>query len=121
MTSVNFFFVASGVDPIGCLEDAISAEKAGFNAVWVPDHYVDVDCERLEPWTMLSAIAARTKKIRLGSGVTDTQRTHPTRHSSYGCLLGCCIERSRYSWNRSRRSNEHSPVRSFLGITGRKN
>src|SRR5208337_5541635 len=28
---------------------------------------------------MLSAIAARTKKIRLGSGVTDTQRTHPTR------------------------------------------
>jgi len=79
LTSVNFFFVASGVDPLRCLEDAVSAEKAGFNAVWVPDHYVDVDCERLEPWTMLSAIAARTKKIRLGSGVTDTQRTHPTR------------------------------------------
>jgi phthiodiolone/phenolphthiodiolone dimycocerosates ketoreductase len=77
--SVSFFFVDSGVGPLECLEDGVRAEKAGFDAVWLPDHYVDVDCERLEPWTMLSAIAARTRKIRLGSGVTDTQRTHPTR------------------------------------------
>lgn len=79
MTAIGFFFVDSGVDPLACLEDGIRAEKAGFDAVWLPDHYVDVDCEKLEPWTMLSAIAARTRKIRLGSGVTDTQRTHPTR------------------------------------------
>ena len=79
MAALTFFFVNSGVDPLRCLEDGMRAEMAGFDAVWIPDHYVDVDCERLEPWTMLSAIAARTSKIRLGSGVTDTQRTHPTR------------------------------------------
>jgi len=89
VTSANFFFAASGVNPLRCLEDSISAEKAGFDGVWLPDHYTDVDCERLEPWTMLSAIAARTKKIRLGSGVTDTQRTHPTRTAHMvACLDG---------------------------------
>ena len=79
MTSLTFFFVDSGVGPVRCLEDGLRAERAGFDAVWLPDHYIDVDCEKLEPWTMLSAIAARTTKIRLASGVTDTQRTHPTR------------------------------------------
>lgn len=79
MTSITFTFINSGVDPLRCLEDGLRAERAGFDAVWLPDHYVDVDCERLEPWTMLSAIAARTRKIKLASGVTDTQRTHPTR------------------------------------------
>ncbi len=79
LASCRFFFVASGVEPVRCLSDSIKAEKAGFHAVWIPDHFIDVDCEKLEPWTMLSAIAARTKKIKLASGVTDTQRTHPTR------------------------------------------
>jgi len=48
---------------------------------------VDVDGDRIEPWTVLSAIAARTRKIQLASSVTDTQRCHPARTAhSVACL-----------------------------------
>jgi phthiodiolone/phenolphthiodiolone dimycocerosates ketoreductase len=66
-------------EPAQAVEDGIFAEKAGFDALWVPDHIVDVNGDKLEPWTVLSALAVQTKKINLGSAVTDTQRSHPSR------------------------------------------
>ena len=75
----RFGFADASVDAVQAVEDAVSAEQAGFDAVWVPDHFTDVDGDRLEPWTVLAAIAVQTKKIELGSGVTDTQRSHPSR------------------------------------------
>jgi phthiodiolone/phenolphthiodiolone dimycocerosates ketoreductase len=79
LDSPKFGFTEVAVDPVQALEDGIAAEKAGFDAVWIPDHFTDVDGDKLEPWTCLAAIAARTKKVQLGSAVTDTQRTHPSR------------------------------------------
>ena len=87
MTSIRFGYVDFGVDPLSALEYAILAEKNGFDSVWVPDHFIDINGDRLEPWTVLSAIAVKTRKIRLASSVTDTQRSHPARTAhSVACL-----------------------------------
>ena len=79
MPSIKFGYENPGVDPLTALEHGILADKHGLDGFWIPDHFVDIDGERLDPWTIHSAVAARTKKVRLASAVTDTQRTHPAR------------------------------------------
>ena len=79
MSSQRFGFADTSVGATQAIEDAVAAERAGFDAVWVPDHFTDVDGDRLEPWTVLASVAVQTKRIELGSGVTDTQRSHPSR------------------------------------------
>ena len=44
---------------------AISSEQLGYDTLWVPDHFVLGDA-MYECWTLLSAIAAITQKIRIG-------------------------------------------------------
>lgn len=57
------------------------AEDLGFDHAWLVDHLVDTDgppdhpC--LEAWTLLAAIAARTRRIRLGVLVTSNTFRHP--------------------------------------------
>lgn len=61
--------------------DGVEAEELGFDAVWVPDHLVDISPVQAmtDAWTTLAYIGAKTGKIRLGSGVTDIQRIHPAK------------------------------------------
>jgi len=75
----RFGLMQVSVDPQTAFEDGVLAEKIGVDTLWIPDHFIDVDGDRLEPWTVLSAISTRTRKIRLASAVTDTQRCHPAR------------------------------------------
>jgi len=59
-------------DPRALIAYAARAEELGFDSVWAWDHIllgVDPPFPILEPLTLLSAIAARTAKIRLGTGV----------------------------------------------------
>jgi alkanesulfonate monooxygenase SsuD/methylene tetrahydromethanopterin reductase-like flavin-dependent oxidoreductase (luciferase family) len=57
------------------------AEDLGFDHAWLVDHLVDTDgppdhpC--LEAWTLLAALAARTRRIRLGVLVTSNTFRHP--------------------------------------------
>ncbi len=57
------------------------AEDLGFDHAWLVDHLVDTDGPpehpMLEAWTLLAAIAARTKRIRLGVLVTSNTFRHP--------------------------------------------
>jgi phthiodiolone/phenolphthiodiolone dimycocerosates ketoreductase len=79
LAPLRFGYVVVSTDPRDAVQQGILAEKSKFDIVWIPDHFTDVDGDRLEPWTILSAIATQTRKIRLGSAVTDTQRSHPAR------------------------------------------
>jgi probable F420-dependent oxidoreductase len=61
-----------------------TAEELGFDSAWVADHLHDFD-DPTEPathtyhesWTLLSAIAAQTSRIRIGVLVTNNGFRHP--------------------------------------------
>ena len=75
VSSVNF-----GVDmgPFFRIEKSLSSitkvateiERLGFDSVWVPDHGID-------PLTILSSIAANTRKTKLGTCVLIPDHRHP--------------------------------------------
>jgi F420-dependent oxidoreductase-like protein len=62
---------------------ATTAERAGFDSVWVMDHFYQLPNlgprtePMLEAYTILSGIAARTKKVRVGSLVTGVTYRNP--------------------------------------------
>jgi len=62
---------------------ANTAEKAGFDSVWVMDHFYQLPNigprtdPMLEGYATLSGIAARTKKVRLGTLVTGVTYRNP--------------------------------------------
>jgi alkanesulfonate monooxygenase SsuD/methylene tetrahydromethanopterin reductase-like flavin-dependent oxidoreductase (luciferase family) len=69
-----------GVSSAWWLESARRAEEAGFAAVWCWDHFVSrgrKDSPVLECWTTLTAAAATTERLRVGSFVTNVMNRHP--------------------------------------------
>lgn len=59
---------------------AVFAENLGFDSYWMPDHTVATGVRRwdaLEAWGTLCALALKTSKIKLATGVSDTYRYHP--------------------------------------------
>jgi probable F420-dependent oxidoreductase len=78
------------------IEQAILAERAGFNYICVPDHFFLAEkwyrmfkatyerCDPMrrdmfDPWVILSAVASITKKVKLGPGVTPVPYYNPAR------------------------------------------
>jgi alkanesulfonate monooxygenase SsuD/methylene tetrahydromethanopterin reductase-like flavin-dependent oxidoreductase (luciferase family) len=61
------------------IEQGIVAERAGFDSVWIPDHFTDLppSNDKYEPWTVLAHIGAKTERIMLGTLATDSIRRHP--------------------------------------------
>ncbi|OAQ52363.1 luciferase [Natrinema mahii] len=62
-------------------ETALAAERLGYDAVWLEDHFQswigDPRRATQECWTTLSAIAEATAEIRLGTLVTSQSYRHP--------------------------------------------
>jgi F420-dependent oxidoreductase-like protein len=62
---------------------AVTAERSGFDTVFVMDHFYQLpllgtpDQEMFESYTLLAAIAARTQTVRLGTLVTGVTYRHP--------------------------------------------
>jgi TAT-translocated FGD2 family F420-dependent dehydrogenase len=60
---------------------AVAAEEAGFDAIWTSDHFLpwqDNQGHAGQAWVHLGAITQRTKRIRIGTGVTcPIYRYHP--------------------------------------------
>ena len=54
---------------------AETAERLGYDSVWVGDSITSKP--RLEPLTMMAALAARTQRVRIGTAVMLTALRHP--------------------------------------------
>ncbi len=68
----NFTSFPEMPDPQALIGYAVRAEELGFDLVWVWDHIflgVDPPFPVLDLLTLLSAVAARTARIKLGTGV----------------------------------------------------
>src|SRR5712671_7083329 len=62
------------------VEYGIRMEQLGFDSLWVWDHIllgVDPNFPIIESLTLLTAIAARTKKIKLGTGILVLPMRNP--------------------------------------------
>jgi len=74
------------------LDYAIAAEKAGFDSIDVSDHFHPWS-ERGQAcfvWSWLGAVAAKTSKITLGTGVTcPILRYHPAVIAQAAATMGC--------------------------------
>ena len=69
------------VDVKDALHFAVQAEDSGYDSLWVEDHLMpwQLSCEKptLEGWVLLSILAEKTERIRLGTMVSNVLYRHP--------------------------------------------
>lgn len=68
--------------------DAVAwTEEAGFEGAWVPEHHLADDGYMPSPLVALSAIAARTSRIRIGSAIALAPLYNPVRFATDCAVL----------------------------------
>jgi G6PDH family F420-dependent oxidoreductase len=81
VTDFGYFLSSEELAPRRLVESAVLAEQAGFDALWISDHYHpwnDTQGESPFVWGVLGGIAARTERVRVTTAVTaPTVRIHP--------------------------------------------
>lgn len=58
-----------------------TAEGLGFDSAWLYDHFLTLGNKKdpcLEAWTTLAALAAATKRMKIGTLVTTVSCRHPS-------------------------------------------
>jgi alkanesulfonate monooxygenase SsuD/methylene tetrahydromethanopterin reductase-like flavin-dependent oxidoreductase (luciferase family) len=77
---VGLNLASIGVSSAWWRESAREAEKAGFKGVWCWDHFISRGHKTdpvLECWTTLTAAAAVTSRIMVGSFINNVMNRHP--------------------------------------------
>ena len=69
-----------GVEYSDAREQALRNEKLGFDSIWLTDHLQPpgIDGPVLETWTLLTALAMETERIRLGTMTICYSYRHPS-------------------------------------------
>ena len=57
---------------------AIESERLGYRSIWHFDHFIMGGYPQFECWTVLSALASETKRIRLGTMVLSISYRYPS-------------------------------------------
>ena len=89
----NFLFPESKTpaDDFGVIEEsldeAVLTEELGFDALWLAEHHFDGGCVYVDPVTFAAAIAARTKKVKIGFAVAQMALHHPIRFAEQIALI----------------------------------
>jgi alkanesulfonate monooxygenase SsuD/methylene tetrahydromethanopterin reductase-like flavin-dependent oxidoreductase (luciferase family) len=69
------------------LELCEEAERLGADAVWCTEHHLSEDGYLPQPLTFLSAVAARTRKVRLGTAILLAPLRHPATLAEEAALV----------------------------------
>ena len=115
---------AEGFGPKELIRQAVAAERVGFDFVEISDHYhpwLDEQGHSPFAWTVLGAIAARTSRIGLATGVTcPTVRYHPAIIAQAAATLAIVSDnRFTLGIGAGERLNEHVVGRGFPSVRGR--
>jgi len=89
----NFLFPESST-PAGdftvigdSLREAELCDELGYDAIWLAEHHFDGGCAYVDPVVFASAIAARTKRIKIGFAVAQMALHHPIRFAEQIALI----------------------------------
>lgn len=80
MIPIGINLTSIGVSSAWWRESAREVEKAGFAGVWCWDHFMSRGKKTdpvLECWTTLTAAAAVTSRLKVGSFITNVMNRHP--------------------------------------------
>lgn len=80
MIPIGLNLTSIGVSSAWWMESAQQAERAGFAGVWCWDHFVSRGRKSdpvLECWTTLTAAAAHTSRLKVGSFINNVMNRHP--------------------------------------------
>ncbi|MFJ4126382.1 TIGR03557 family F420-dependent LLM class oxidoreductase [[Kitasatospora] papulosa] len=115
---IGYKLAAEAYGPGELVHQAVMAERAGFDFVEISDHYHPwLDNQGHSPfaWTVLGAIAARTDRIGLATGVTcPTVRYHPAIIAQAAATMALLSDgRFTLGLGSGERLNEHVVGRGF--------
>jgi len=65
----------------------VYAEELGFDAVWMAEHHFHPYCITPEPLLLATHVAAKTKRIRIGTAANVATLTHPLRIAENVAML----------------------------------
>jgi G6PDH family F420-dependent oxidoreductase len=121
---IGYKLSAEGFGPKELIRQAVRAEQAGFDFVEISDHYhpwLDVQGHSPFAWTVLGAIAAKTERIGLATGVTcPTVRYHPAIIAQAAATLAIVSDnRFTLGIGAGERLNEHVVGQGFPSVRGR--
>ncbi|BEL07437.1 LLM class F420-dependent oxidoreductase [Actinoplanes sichuanensis] len=121
---IGYKLAAEGFGPKELVRQAVRAEEAGFDFVEISDHYhpwLDVQGHSPFAWNVLSAIAARTDRIGLATGVTcPTVRYHPAIIAQAAATLAILSDgRFTLGVGSGERLNEHVVGQGFGSVRER--
>ncbi|MCA2211985.1 TIGR03557 family F420-dependent LLM class oxidoreductase [Jidongwangia harbinensis] len=121
---IGYKLSAEGFGPKELIRQAVRAEQAGFDFVEISDHYhpwLDVQGHSPFAWTVLGAIAAKTDRIGLATGVTcPSVRYHPAIIAQAAATLAIMSDnRFTLGIGAGERLNEHVVGQGFPSVHGR--
>jgi G6PDH family F420-dependent oxidoreductase len=121
---IGYKLMAEGFGPRELIRQAVRAEEAGFDFVEISDHYhpwLEVQGHSPFAWTVLGAIAARTQRLGLATGVTcPSVRYHPAIIAQAAATLAIVSEdRFTLGVGAGERLNEHVVGQGFPSVRGR--
>ncbi|MBI4257549.1 MAG: LLM class flavin-dependent oxidoreductase [Thaumarchaeota archaeon] len=76
-----------GVTYTRLLDAVLRAEQLGFESVWLSDHMQRANLDVFECWTAIAALAAETKRIRIGTSVTCASFRNPALLAKMGATV----------------------------------
>lgn len=89
----NFLFPQSETpgDDFRAVSDALReaelSESLGFDEIWLGEHHLDGACAYVDPTTFAAAVAARTRRVRIGFSAVQMALHHPIRLAEQISLL----------------------------------
>ncbi|MEV0881538.1 TIGR03557 family F420-dependent LLM class oxidoreductase [Micromonospora echinofusca] len=120
----GYKLASEGFGPKEIIRQAVRAEEVGFDFVEMSDHFhpwLDVQGHSSFTWTVFGAIAARTERVGLVTGVTcPTVRYHPAIIAQAAATLAIISDgRFTLGVGAGERLNEHVVGQGFPSVRGR--